>query len=168
MTDHVSPIPEGHRGITPAIVVKGGDRAIDFYCRAFGAEEVLRLTGPDDQSILHAELKLGGGPIYVYDEWPGMGCPAPETLGGTTVSLHLYVEDVDAAVARAVAEGAEVTMPPADMFWGDRYAKLADPFGHAWAFSSRKEIVPIDEMRRRAEAMFAEMATQPEGAAAAG
>jgi PhnB protein len=158
MTQQVQPAPEGYHTITPALIVRGADEAIDFYRRAFGAEVVMRMPGPGGQGVMHAELTLGDSRVMLCDEWPDMGCRSPQALGGTPVSLHLYVADVDAAVARAVAAGAEVTMPPADMFWGDRFAKVVDPFGHAWSLGTHQEDVSPEEIRRRADACFAQMA----------
>src|SRR5262249_35993778 len=144
---------------TPHLVVKFCAQAIDFYRRAFGAVEVMRMPGPDGFSIGHAEMKIGDSLIYLVDE--GMGNKSPQTLGGTPVSIHLYVEDADAVFKQAVEAGAEAKMPLSDMFWGDRFGMIADPFGHQWSIATHKEDVPPEEMARRAEAFFAKMPKPP-------
>lgn len=144
--------------VTPYLTVKGADRAIDFYKRAFGATEAMRMPGPDGKTVMHAEIRIGNSTVFLSDEFPDMGPGprSPETLQGTTGTLHLGVADVDAAFKRAVDAGARVRMAPADMFWGDRYGKVIDPFGHEWGLSSPKEKVSPAEMRKRAEAFFAQ------------
>src|SRR5262249_19477473 len=126
MAPKVKAIPEGFHTVTPGLVVNDGARAIDFYKKAFGAEEIARMTGPDGRSVMHAELKIGNSMIFLGDEMPAMNAISPKTLKGSPITLHLYVEDVDAAFKRAVAAGATVEMPVADMFWGDRYGKVTD------------------------------------------
>jgi PhnB protein len=159
MSNKVKPIPAGNHTVTPYIVVKGAANAIAFYKKAFGAEEVACMPGFDGQSIMHAELKVGDSLIYLADECPsGMGNPSPATLGGTTVGLHLFVENVDAAYDRAVTAGAKSQLPPQNMFWGDRFSKVVDPFGHVWSLATHIEDVPPEEMGRRAAACMAEMA----------
>ena len=158
MTMRAKSIPEGYHTITPHLVVRGAGRAIEFYKRALGAEELMRMPGPDGKSIMHAELRIGDSIVFLSDEFPDMGCRSPQSLGGTATALHLYVEDVDAAFKRAVEAGATVRMPVADMFWGDRYAKIADPFGHEWGMGTHKEDLTPDEIRKRGEAFFANMA----------
>ena len=155
----VLPIPAGYHAITPYLSIRGAADAIEFYKRAFGAKELERMPGPDGQSIMHAELKIGDSIVFLADEFPDMGSRAPESLGGTTGTLHVYVKDVDAAFARAVAAGAQVRMPLADMFWGDRYAKVADPFGHEWGLGTHKEDLTPKEIAKRAEAFFSQMRT---------
>ncbi|HEY7586442.1 MAG TPA: VOC family protein [Candidatus Deferrimicrobiaceae bacterium] len=150
----VEPIPKGFHTVTPCLMVRGADRALEFYRKAFGAEVLDRLTGPDGKSVIHAQIKVGDSFIFLGDEVPGMEGGAPEKYGGSPASLHLYVEDVDAAVERAVTAGAQVRMPVADMFWGDRYAKVADPFGYEWGLATRKEDLTPDEIRRGAEEFF--------------
>ncbi len=150
----VEPIPKGFHTVTPCLMVRGADRAIEFYRKAFGAEVLDRLTGPDGKSVIHAQIRVGDSFIFLGDEVPGMGGGAPEKYGGSPVSLHLYVEDVDAAVERAVSAGAQVRMPVADMFWGDRYGKVADPYGYEWGLATRKEDLTPDEIRRGAEEFF--------------
>jgi PhnB protein len=154
----VRPIPEGHHTVVPYLTLNNAEAALDFYKKAFGAVEVARMAGPGGRGIGHAEIKIGDSLLFLADECPGMSNPAPKTLGGTTVGIHLNVEDVDAAFARATAAGATVQMPPADMFWGDRFCKLSDPFGHSWSMSTHIEDVSMEEATRRAEVVFAEMA----------
>ncbi|HTD78270.1 MAG TPA: VOC family protein [Chloroflexota bacterium] len=152
VTHSVRPIPEGYHSVTPALLVRGGAQAIDFYTRAFGARELGRMPAPDGQRIWHAELQIGDARLMLADEFPDMGGHAPESLGGTPVCLHLYVEDADATVQRAVDAGATVIQPLMDAFWGDRYGRIKDPFGHEWSVATHIEDVPEEEMRRRAEA----------------
>lgn len=147
-------IPEGMHAITPHLVVRDAARAIDFYKRAFGAEERARMNDPTGK-VMHAEIKIGDSIIMLADEYPGMGNPAPGK-DGSPVVLNLYSENVDALWKRATDAGATVTMPLGDQFWGDRYGQIRDPFGHAWALGQHKEDVSPDEMRRRAEAFFAQ------------
>jgi PhnB protein len=151
----VRPIPEGYHTVTPGLVVRGGAQAIDFYTRAFGARELGRMTSPDGQQILHAELQLGDARIMLSDEMPDMGTYSPAALGGTAVGLHLYVEDADAVFQQAIDAGATVLQPLMNAFWGDRYGRLRDPFGHDWGIATHIEDVSDEEMRRRAEAFAA-------------
>ncbi len=147
-------VPEDFHTITPHLVVKGVPQAIDWYSKAFGAHELLRNTGPDGATIMHSELLLGDSRFFVVDEFPGGTSPA--TLGGTPVTLHLYVEDVDAVFGRAVAAGAEVLLPVADRFWGDRYGMLRDPFGHRWSIASQIEDLSPRQLQERAADWAAE------------
>jgi len=124
----VSAIPEGTHTVTPHLVVRNGARAIEFYCDAFGAIEIYRMPAPDG-SLVHAELQVGDSRIYLADETPAMGAKSPKAYKGTPVTIHLYVEDVDAAFERAVRAGASVVRPVEDQFWGDRYGQVEDPFG---------------------------------------
>lgn len=140
--------PEGYHTATPYLIVKGGAAALDFYVAAFGAVELMRMPGPAG-NVAHAEFLIGDSPVMMADEHPEMGFVGPETLGGSPVGLCLYVEDVDAALARAVAAGATVTRPVADQFYGDRSGTLKDPFGHVWTLSTHKEDVSVEEMKRR-------------------
>lgn len=158
MAKRAKAIPDGYHTVTPYLMVRGADRAIEFYKRAFGAEELMRMSGPDGKRIMHAEIKIGDSRIFLSEEFPEMGCRSPESLGGTASSLHLYVEDVDAAFKRAVAAGAQVKMPVADMFWGDRFGKLIDPFGHEWGMATHTEDLTPEEIRERANVFFAQMA----------
>ena len=157
MTPTARAIPEGMHTVTPHLVIRGAAQAIEFYKQAFGAEELMRMTAPDGKSVIHAELRIGDSIIFLADESPGMGCRAPESLGGTTTTLNLYVDAVDAAFERAVKAGSKVTMPVADMFWGDRYGMLTDPFGHSWAMATHKEDLTTQEMEERAKAFYASM-----------
>ena len=131
----VAPIPPDMHSITPHLVCAGAAAAIDFYVQAFGAVEQGRLPGPDGK-LMHAQVRIGDSPLMLVDEMPEWGALGPLALNGSPVTLHLYVEDVDATVARAVAAGARITMPVSDMFWGDRYGQLQDPFGHRWSVAS--------------------------------
>jgi PhnB protein len=154
-------IPEGCHGVIPHLIVSDGNRAIEFYKKAFGAKELLRMPGPDGRSIGHAHLQIGGGALYLCDEVPAMNCRAPTSIGGTPVSMHIYVDDVDSAFARAVEAGTTVTMPLMNMFWGDRFGKVRDPFGHEWSLASHVEDVSPAEMQERGKAAFAAMANSP-------
>src|SRR5438067_12701248 len=131
--------PEGFRSITPHLAVRGAAEAIRFYREAFGAEELYRNTTSDGAAIIHAELLLGDSRFFVNDELPEHGVTSPLTVGGASVTLHLYVEDVDEVFSRASAAGAKVLLPPADQFWGDRYGILEDPFGHRWSIATMIE-----------------------------
>jgi PhnB protein len=139
-------------------VVKDAAKAIDFYKRAFGAQELSRMPGPGGKGVMHAEIQIGDSKMMLSDEMPGAGCSSPETLGGTTSQVFLYFPDVDAAYQQAVSAGANAVMPPADMFWGDRFGKLSDPFGHQWGMATHKEDVAPQEMQKRMEDFFAQMA----------
>jgi PhnB protein len=150
--NRIKPIPNGFHTLTPHLVVKGASQAIEFYKRAFGAEELGRMAGPDGKSVMHADLKIGDSHVFLVDEFPEMDCRGPESIGGTPVTIHVYVEDVDAAFGKAVAAGAQVRMPLADMFWGDRYGVLTDPFGHSWSMASHKEDLTPEEIAKRAPA----------------
>ncbi len=147
----VKPIPDGYHTATPYLITQDAARAIDFYKRAFGATELMRFPGPDGK-IGHAEIKIGDSPIMLADEFPGMGFRCPQALGGTPVSLLLYVEDVDARFNQAVQAGATVLRPLQDQFYGDRSGTVADPFGHVWTLATHKEDLAMDELRRRSEA----------------
>jgi uncharacterized glyoxalase superfamily protein PhnB len=140
--------PDGYHTVTPHLIVRGGAKALEFYRTAFGAEETVRMPGPDGR-LLHAEMRIGDSVVMLSDEFPEQGSKSPQSLGGCPGGIFLYVDNVDAAFKRAVDAGCDVKMPPTDMFWGDRYAKLADPFGHAWAMATHVEDVPPEEMKRR-------------------
>jgi len=150
-----SRVPEDFHTITPHLVVKGVADAIAWYARALGANELLRNMAPDGASIMHSELLLGDSRFFVVDEFPGAAV-SPTTLGGTSITLHLYVNDVDALFDRAVAAGATVLMPVADQFWGDRYGMLVDPFGHRWSIASRIEDLSPKALQDRAAAWVKE------------
>lgn len=148
------PIPKGYHVVTPHIVVPNADEALAWYGRAFGAKELYRMAAPDGK-VMHAEMKIGDSIVMLSDEFPDRGLRSPKTLGGNASSLMIYTKDVDALFERAVGAGAKVTMPVADMFWGDRYGQLEDPFGHQWAIATHKEDVPPKEMAKRMAAAFA-------------
>lgn len=156
----VNPIPAGYHTATPYLTVNDCARAIEFYKKAFGAQELMRMAGPAGK-IGHAEIKIGDSVIMMSDEMPGGGNQAPNSLGGTTAGIFLYVTDVDVSYKQAVDAGAKADMPPADMFWGDRFGKLTDPFGHSWSMATHKEDVAPDEMRKRMQEQMAKMAQQP-------
>jgi PhnB protein len=151
MSSRIKPIPSGFHTLTPHLVVKGASKAIEFYKKAFGAEEIGRVAGPDGKSLIHADLRIGDSHVFLVDEFPEMDCRGPESIGGTSVTIHMYVEDVDAAFGKAVAAGAQVKMPLSDMFWGDRYGVLVDPFGHAWSIATHKADVTPEEIGKRAQ-----------------
>jgi len=145
------PIPEGYHTATPYLIVKGAAEALEFYKKAFGARETMRFVAPD-RRIGHAEIRIGDSPIMLADEHPDMGYRSPQSIGGTPVSILLYVEDVDRWFERAIAAGGKVTRPVANQFYGDRTGTLTDPFGHVWSISTRVEDVSLEEMHRRAKA----------------
>jgi uncharacterized glyoxalase superfamily protein PhnB len=145
-TSAVKPIPEGMHSITPHLVCAGAAEAIDFYVKAFNAVEMVRLPGPGGK-LMHASLKVGDSTLMLVDEMPECGAVGPKALKGSPVTIHLYVEDVDATFAQAVAAGAKVTMPVADMFWGDRYGQVEDPFGHRWSVATHTRDVTPAEMQ---------------------
>ena len=145
------PIPEGYRTVTPYLIIKGAAEAIEFYKRAFGATELLRMADPHGR-VGHAEIKIGDSVIMLADEHPAMGYRGPRSLGGSSVSILLYLEDVDAVFERALEAGAKAQRPVANQFYGDRTGTLEDPFGQVWTVATHVEDVPPEEMRRRAEA----------------
>src|SRR6266850_816049 len=144
----VEPIPVAYPGVTPYLAVNDAAAAIEFYKSGFGATELMRLPGPDGK-IGHAEVKIGNAIVMLADEHPDAGHVSPKTLGGSTVKLHMYVEDVDSFFERATASGAKVLMPPADQFYGDRSGRLEDPSGHVWLVSTHVEDVSPEEMQKR-------------------
>lgn len=158
MTTATRKIPEGFHSVTPHLSVTGAADAIEFYKKAFGAEEMVRLPMPGGgNQLMHASIKIGDSIIMLADEFAG--CSAgPSTLGGTTVTIHLYVPDVDAAMARATQAGGKVTMPQMDMFWGDRYGQIEDPFGHRWSLATHVKDLSVDEIRKGAEEACRQMA----------
>ena len=148
-------IPDGFRTVTPHMCIKDAAKAIEFYKHAFGAEELCRMPGPDGQSVMHAELKIGDSMIMICGEFPQMDyCLSPTSLKGTSVTISLYVEDVDKLYKQAVDAGATATMPPMDAFWGDRYGKVRDPFGHEWGIATHLEDLTPEEIGERATAFF--------------
>ena len=148
----VKPIPDGYYTLTPYLVIKGAAEAIEFYKKAFGATEVVRMPAPNG-GIMHAEVKIGNSMLMLADENPERGAFSPATTGQATSTMMFYTEDVDALFARAVSLGAKANQPPTDMFWGDRMANITDPFGHMWGIATHKEDVSPDEMQRRMSAM---------------
>ena len=146
----VKAIPDGYEGITPYLICKNAEAAIEFYKKAFGATELLRIGGPG--MVGHAEMKIGEAIFMLADEFPDMGAKSPETIGGSPVSLYIYVEDVDSFTEKAVAEGLEVIKPVADQFYGDRSGHFKDPFGHLWGFATHKEDLTPEELGERAKA----------------
>ena len=156
MTASVKPVPEGFHTATPTLVVRNAAEAIDFYKEVFGAEEIMRMPSPDGK-ISHAELKIGDSIIFLSDEFPNMGGKSPETLGGFTGGIYLYVPDVDDVFQRAFDAGGKAAMPVTDMFWGDRHGNFTDPYGHSWGVSTHVEDVPEEEMGKRAQAFYAQM-----------
>ena len=150
----VKPIPDGYPQITPYLAVAGAGDALDFYTKVFGARERVRMPGPDGK-IGHAELEIGNSLIMLADEFPDMGHRGPKTVGGTPVTINIYVEDVDDVFERAVEAGAKELRPVENQFYGDRTGQLEDPFGHKWSIGTHVEDVPADEMEKRAAAMSA-------------
>ena len=142
----VKPIPEGMHSLTPHLVCAGAGDAIEFYKKAFNAVEKARLPGPDGK-LMHAAVQIGNSTLMLVDENPRYGMLGPKALKGSPVTIHLYVKDVDGTVAQAVSAGAKVTMPVADMFWGDRYGQLEDPFGHRWSVATHVRDLSAEEMR---------------------
>jgi PhnB protein len=145
----VKPIPEGYHSLTPYLIFKGASEAIAFYKKAFGAVEAFRMA--DQGKVRHAEIKIGDSIVMLADEHPELNALSPKTIGGSPVTLHYYVEDVDAAVARAVEAGAKLIRPVADQFYGDRTGGIEDPFGYRWFLATHKEDLSMEEIRRRAQ-----------------
>jgi PhnB protein len=154
MTTKVEPIPDGYHTVTPYLVIKDAAKALEFYKEAFGATEQVRMPTPDGK-VMHAEIRIGDSQIMLADECPDWNALSPLTLGGTSVSIMLYVEDVDSVVNRAVTGGATVSMPVADQFWGDRMGTIVDPFGHKWSVATNKKDVTPEEVKKRAKELCA-------------
>lgn len=152
-TMKISHIPQGYQSVTPYLIVDGAARAIEFYTRAFGARELMRLAGPNGK-VMHAEVQIGDSRVMLADEFPEMGARGPKSVGGSPVYVLIFVEDVDGVVAAAVTAGAQVIRPVQDQFYGDRSGTIADPFGHQWTISTHKEDVSPDEMQKRFAAMM--------------
>ena len=148
----VKPIPDGYHTATPYLTIAGVSDAIEFYKKAFGAVETMRMPGPEGK-VMHAEIRIGDSPIMMTDEWPQMGGRGPLTIGGSPVTIMLYVDDVDAVFDRAVAAGGTAIRPVADQFYGDRSGGVKDPFGHNWHIATHKEDVSPEEMKRRMKEM---------------
>jgi PhnB protein len=146
----VQPIPSGYGSVTPYLAVRGAAQAIEFYKKAFGAKEIMRMPGPEGK-LGHAEIRIGDSRVMLSDEYEPMAFLGPQARGGTTVHIHLYVRDVDATVARAAAAGAKVVRPVQDQFYGDRTGSIEDPFGHLWHVATHKEDLSKAELKRRAE-----------------
>ena len=158
MPSQVKPIPSGYHTVTPYLTVQNASRAIDFYTKALGANVIVRMEAPNGK-IGHAELKIGDSIFMLADEMPQAGTRSPQSLGGTTGGILLYVENVDAFYDKAVSAGAKADMRPQNMFWGDRYGRLTDPFGHSWSVATHVEDVAPQEMAKR---MKEEMAKMPQ------
>jgi PhnB protein len=154
MTTNIKPIPDGCHTLTPYLTVTGASEALAFYKEAFGAIELLRLNMPDGK-IAHAEFKIGDSTFMISDEYPNGTSASPETLGGSTVKMHLYVTDADATFAQAIQAGAKETMPVENQFWGDRMGSVVDPFGHHWLIATHVEDVDPSEFQGRMDAFFA-------------
>ncbi|HTL59571.1 MAG TPA: VOC family protein [Candidatus Limnocylindrales bacterium] len=150
------PIPDGFHTITPHIIVSDGAKAIEFYKKAFGAQEIERFMTPDGKGVMHAQLKIGDSRLMVGSEFPPT-CLSPKSRGGTTVSLYLYVENADTQFDRAVKAGCTVKMPMTDQFWGDRYGQVEDPFGHQWSIATHKQDLTQEQIAANARAFFANM-----------
>ena len=153
MAKSVKPIPDGYTPVTPYLTVKGAGAAIDFYKKAFGAEEAFRMNTPDGK-VMHAEIRIGGAVIMLHDEMPEWKALSPQTIGDSASSIMLYVNDVDAVMKRALDAGATQTMEAANQFYGDRCGGVKDPFGHKWSIATHVEDVAPDEIARRAAKMF--------------
>ena len=150
---NVKPIPDGYHSVTPYLALKSADAGIKFYKKAFGAREILRLPMPDG-GVAHAEIEIGNSRVMMADEMPAYGNKSPQTLGGSPISLAIYVEDVDSAFDKAVKAGATVKRPVENQFYGDRAGTLIDPFGYQWSLMTHKEEVSLEEMKRRMQQMF--------------
>jgi PhnB protein len=152
------PIPEGYHSVTPYLAVEDAAQAIDYYKKAFGAKERVRMDAPGGK-IGHAELEIGDSVVMLSDPFPDASTKAPKELGGTSSSIMMYVEDVDASVKKAVDAGATIRMEVADQFWGDRFGTIEDPFGHVWGIATHVEDVPPEEMAERAKQAMAAMSS---------
>ncbi len=153
----VSAIPKGYHSVTPVLVVKGAEQAIEFYKTAFGAKELNRAYMPESNIILHAEIQIGDSRIMLNDEFPEMNCKSPQSVGGASTALYIYVKDVEKIFAQATDAGAKVTMPLMDAFWGDRTGQLVDPYGHIWSFATRKRNLSQREVQKAQQEWLAEM-----------
>ena len=151
MSAKVKPVPDGYHTVTPYLIIKGAAGALEFYKKAFGAEELYRMPQPDGR-IGHAEIRIGNSRVMLADEFPETGYRSPQSLGGSPVSILLYVKDVDAMAGKALAAGAKVIRPVQDQFYGDRSGTFADPYGHVWTIATHKEDVSVEEINRRAAA----------------
>jgi uncharacterized glyoxalase superfamily protein PhnB len=156
MSQKVKAIPEGYHTVTASLIVTDAGKAIDFYKKALGAEEVMRMAGPGGR-VMHAEVRIGNSRVMLADEMPEMGCKAPQAFGGSPVSFYIYVENVDAAWKRAVDAGATFKMPLMDMFWGDRCGQIEDPFGYKWNLAQHIKDLTPEEMKKGQEEWIAKM-----------
>lgn len=163
MAPKVNPIPQGYHTVTPSIVVRGAAEALDFYRKAFNAEETLRMPGPDGK-IIHAEFRIGNSVMMLGDEMPDMGAKSPLSLGGSPVSFFIYLENVDEAWQRAINAGAKQVMPLADMFWGDRAGCVDDPFGHHWWLAQHVADLTPEEIKKGQDEFFSQSHTTPQTA----
>ena len=154
----VQPVPQGYHTVTPYLAVDNAAEAIDFYRRAFGAKERVRMPGPGD-TVMHAELEIGDSHVMLSDPFPQASTTPPKELGGTSASVFMYVEDIDSVYKQAVDAGATSLMEPDDMFWGDRFGSVQDPFGHSWTIATHIEDLEPEEMQRRSEEFMAQMAS---------
>jgi uncharacterized glyoxalase superfamily protein PhnB len=160
MAPQAQSIPSGYHTVSPHLAVRGAAEAMEFYKKAFNAEERGRFMMPDGKQLMHGEIKIGDSIVMLGEESPQRGCPGPQSVGGTTVSLYIYVQDADRLFNQAMSAGAKSVMPVADMFWGDRAGTVKDPFGHQWTIATHKEDVPPEEMKKRGQAFFEQMAHQ--------
>jgi uncharacterized glyoxalase superfamily protein PhnB len=160
MSNSVKPIPQGFHTLTPHLCIKGAAKAIDFYKKVFNAKEESRMPGPDGESLMHAKLIIGDSPLFLSDEFPAPNARAKsaQTLGFSSSTIHVYVEDVDAVFERAKKEGAEVNLPVSQMFWGDRYGQFVDPFGQVWSIATHTQDLTEEEIKKGAQQMCANMA----------
>jgi PhnB protein len=150
------PIPNGTQTVVPSLIVDGAAEAIEFYQKAFAAEVIERHDMPGGDKVMHAQIRIGDSMLYVSDEYPEWDCNGPKTIGATPVSLTIWSKDIDAAFARAVEAGCEVTMPLNLQFWGDKMGKLKDPYGHQWSMMMQVETVSDEEVQKRADEMFSQ------------
>ncbi len=158
MSAQTKACPKGFHSVTPTLTVRDAGKAMDYYKRAFGAEERMRFPGPDGKGIMHAEIKIGDSIIMLGEEHPEKGCASPQTLGGSPAGIFLYVDDADKTFNQAVSAGGKSDMPVTDMFWGDRCGSLTDPFGHKWMVATHTEDLSQEEIQKRSKSFFAEMA----------
>jgi PhnB protein len=163
MAPAVKPIPEGFHTVTPHLICRNAERALDFYKNAFGAE-ILDVTKDDKQKVMNAEMKIGDSIVMVVDEFPEWHSLSPLSLNGSPVTLHIYTADADALFAKAVAAGAQPAMPMMDAFWGDRYGQVTDPYGHKWSIATHKKNLTQEELRAAAREAFSQMAKRQKAA----
>ena len=157
MAENVKTTPESYHSITPYLVVRNASKAIDFYKKAFDAEERVRMESPDGKTIMHAELKIGDSVFMLTEESDVMKCQSPESIGGSPISLYVYVKDADTIFNQAVSAGSTVLDPVSDKFYGDRSGYLKDPFGHLWSIATHKKDLSLDEIKKAGKEAFAEM-----------